>query len=623
MKKIIGKAIIPVFAFSIAASGFTVDAHAQEVTSGTGTAVSISKNRLYGNDRIETSLKISQNGWQDGSDTVIIAQGYGYADALCAAPLAKKYNAPIILSSQDALNDNIINELKRLKSTKAFVIGGTASLSENVVTQLKSLGISDIERLGGANRYETSVKIANSLDNSDSIVVSSGNGYADSLSIAPIAAGKGMPILLSEKDALPDAVNSYIKNKSISKTYVIGGNASISDTLAASLPNAQRIGGATRFDTNLAILQNFKSDLDFKNVYIAEGDGPNGNEFADALSGSALAAERSAPMVLTYKTISTDTANFIKSNMAGDTVLTALGGTLVVPDTILNEIEDLYNGNSPAVSSSLSSAINKILSDGNLDDWQALAVARYGAAVPSSYLTNLAENITSENGVLSQPTDYERTTLALMAVGQDPTNFQGYNLIEKIYNNTGMDDQGINAYVFALTALDSGSFEIPEGSVWTRDKLIDKVLENRTADNGWDYAGDSADPDMTGMALTALAPYKDKAEVKDAVDKAVDKLSSMQDSDGGFSSWKVSNSESISQVIIGLCANGIDPSSAAFTKNGKTPVDALLSYEVSGGGFSHTKGTGYNAMATEQAAQALEAYNMFKQNTGTGIYKFK
>lgn len=77
------------------------------------------------------------------------------------------------------------------------------------------------------------------------------------------------------------------------------------------------------------------------------------------------------------------------------------------------------------------------------------------------------------------------------------------------------------------------------------------------------------------------------------------------------------------QVIIGLCANGIDPGSAAFTKSGKIPVDAPLSYEVSGGGFSHTKGTGYNAMATEQAAQALEAYNMFKQNTGTGIYKFK
>jgi putative cell wall-binding protein len=623
MKKIIDKVIIPVFALSIAASGFTLDVHAQDTASGSGTAVNISKNRLYGSDRIETSIKISQDGWQNGSDTVVIAQGYGYADALCAAPLAKKYNAPIILSGQAGLSENTIDELKRLKSTRAFVIGGTASLSDNVISQLKSIGIDTVDRLGGLNRYETSVKIADNLDSSGSAVVASGAGYADSLSIAPIAASKGMPILLSEKDFLPDAVNTYIKNNSIEKTYVIGGNGSISDSLKDSLPGAQRLGGATRFDTNLAILQNFKSDLNFDNVYIAEGDGPNGNEFADALSGSALAAQKSAPMVLTYNSVSADTADFIKSNMKESTTLTALGGTLVVPDAILNEIEDLYNGKSPEISASLGAAVNKILADGNLDDWQALAVARYGAAVPSSYLTNLADSINSANGILSQPTDYERITLALMAVGEDPTNFQGYNLIEKIYNNAGLDEQGINAYIFALTALDSGNFEIPSGSVWTRDKLIDKILENRTADYGWDYAGDSADPDMTGMALTALAPYKDRQDVKDAVDKAVNKLSSMQDNDGGFSSWKVSNSESISQVIIGLCANGIDPDSAAFTKNGSTPVQALLSYEVSGGGFSHTKGTGYNAMATEQAAQALEAYNMFKAATGTGIYKFK
>jgi putative cell wall-binding protein len=623
MKKIIDKVIIPVFALSIAASGFTLDVHAQDTASGSGTAVNISKNRLYGSDRIETSIKISQDGWQNGSDTVVIVQGYGYADALCAAPLAKKYNAPIILSGQAGLSENTIDELKRLKSTRAFVIGGTASLSDNVISQLKSIGIDTVDRLGGLNRYETSVKIADNLDSSGSAVVASGAGYADSLSIAPIAASKGMPILLSEKDFLPDAVNTYIKNNSIEKTYVIGGNGSISDSLKDSLPGAQRLGGATRFDTNLAILQNFKSDLNFDNVYIAEGDGPNGNEFADALSGSALAAQKSAPMVLTYNSVSADTADFIKSNMKESTTLTALGGTLVVPDAILNEIEDLYNGKSPEISASLGAAVNKILADGNLDDWQALAVARYGAAVPSSYLTNLADSINSANGILSQPTDYERITLALMAVGEDPTNFQGYNLIEKIYNNAGLDEQGINAYIFALTALDSGNFEIPSGSVWTRDKLIDKILENRTADYGWDYAGDSADPDMTGMALTALAPYKDRQDVKDAVDKAVNKLSSMQDNDGGFSSWKVSNSESISQVIIGLCANGIDPDSAAFTKNGSTPVQALLSYEVSGGGFSHTKGTGYNAMATEQAAQALEAYNMFKAATGTGIYKFK
>ncbi|MHC6181194.1 cell wall-binding repeat-containing protein [Clostridium sp. JNZ X4-2] len=343
MKKIISKFIMFLFVFGIALSG-----------SGTGvyadTSAVASSSRIYGNDRIETSLEISKNGWKDGADTVVIAQGYGYADALCAAPLAKKNNAPIILSRQDSLSDNTISEIKRLKAKKAFVIGGTASLSSNVESQLKTLGISDTERLGGADRYETSVKIAKELGSADSIVVTSGAGYADSLSIAPIAAAKGMPILLTGSSSLPDVVDNYIKGMNVSKTYVVGGTAVIEDSLKNSLPNAQRLGGNTRFDTNLAILQNFKSDLDFDNVYVAEGDGPNGDEFADALSGAALAAHKSAPLVLIYKTMTSGASSFIIANMSTKTVVTALGGTLVVPDGVVSGVVDEYNkGNSTPV----------------------------------------------------------------------------------------------------------------------------------------------------------------------------------------------------------------------------------------------------------------------------------
>ena len=351
MKKILSKIITFLFVIGIAVSGFGGSAYAassSDESNSAGTDVSIAKDRLYGSDRIETSLKISESGWKDGADTVVIAQGYGYADALCAAPLAKKYNAPIILSGQDALSSDTVTELKRLKAKKAFVIGGTGSLSTNVESQLKSLGISDVERLGGADRYETSVKIAQAVGNSGSIVVASGEGYADSLSVAPIAAAKGMPILLTRSSSLPDAVNNYIKGIKVNKTYVVGGTGVVQDSLKNSLPGAQRLGGATRFDTNLAILQNFKSDLNFDNVYIAEGNGPNGDEFADALSGAALASRKSAPLVLVYKTIATDTANFIKDSMSDKTTLVALGGISVVPDAILSGIQDLYNGKTPS-----------------------------------------------------------------------------------------------------------------------------------------------------------------------------------------------------------------------------------------------------------------------------------
>ncbi|OBR91254.1 MULTISPECIES: cell wall-binding repeat-containing protein [Clostridium] len=347
MKKIVSKVITPLFVLGIAVSGFggSVSAETASSTSAANTDAdaAVTEDRISGNNRIETSLKISGNGWENGADTVVIAQGYGYADALCAAPLAKKNNAPIILSSKDSLSGSTIDELKRLKAKNAFVIGGTGSLSDDVTAQLKNIGISNVERLGGADRYETSVKIAQKLGSVSSVVVTSGGGYADSLSIAPIAASKGMPILLTRSNSMPDVVENYIKGQSVSKTYVVGGTAVIKDDVKNSLPNAERIGGATRFDTNLDILQNFKSDLNFDNVYVAEGDGPNGNEFADALSGAALAAQKSAPLVLIYKTMNSNSANFIVSNMSQKTVVTALGGTMVVPDTVVSGVVKQYN----------------------------------------------------------------------------------------------------------------------------------------------------------------------------------------------------------------------------------------------------------------------------------------
>ncbi|KAA8669780.1 cell wall-binding repeat-containing protein [Clostridium sp. HV4-5-A1G] len=345
MKKIIGKIVMLLFVIGIALSGFTGNVYADSSSAG-NMSTTANENRLWGEDRIETSLKISQEGWKYGAATAVIAQGYGYADALCAAPLAKKYNAPIILSRQGSLDDETIKELKRLKVDRAFVIGGTGSLSDNVESQLKDIGVSVVKRLGGQDRYETSVKIAEELENVSNIVVASGSGYADSLSIAAIAAKKGMPILLSQSDALPQAVKNYLKNRNIEKTYIVGGTGVISSDLESSLTNAVRLGGATRFDTNLAVLQNFKSDLNFSNVYVARGNGPNGDEFADALSGSALAATESAPVVLTDNTVASKTADFLKENMSDKTVITALGGTAVVPAVILDDLVRYFNGES-------------------------------------------------------------------------------------------------------------------------------------------------------------------------------------------------------------------------------------------------------------------------------------
>ncbi|AZV57184.1 Ig-like domain-containing protein [Clostridium sp. AWRP] len=289
----------------------------------------------------------------------------------------------------------------------------------------------------------------------------------------------------------------------------------------------------------------------------------------------------------------------------------------------------VQSDNSKAYTEVITNLINGISSNKsqlteNFGDWTAFGLERAGksTSIPSNYLDSLTQRVKdhTKDGVLDlrQTTEYERLTLAVLACGGDPLNIAGQNLIEKIYNSDRMEDQGINAYVFGLIAMDAGNFIVPSGATWTRQKLIDSILDCRTKDGGWSYGGTSADPDMTGMAISALAPYKSQSKVSDAVNAAIDALSKIQEADGSYASWNTKNSESCSQTIIGLCANGVDPvNDSRFVKNGKNLMDGLLSFATkTKDGFGHDS-TSYNGMGTDQALEALDAYNMFKAGKGS------
>ena len=163
--------------------------------------------RLWGTDRYETAVKISQNGWKSGAEYAILASGEGYADALCATPLAKSKNAPILLTKQNSLNEDTLKELKRLGVKQVYIIGGNGSVSKEVEYKVKSIA-KNIERIQGEDRYETSVKVAEKLGENDEIMLASGEGYADALSAAPVAAIKGIPIILTKaKGEFADALS--------------------------------------------------------------------------------------------------------------------------------------------------------------------------------------------------------------------------------------------------------------------------------------------------------------------------------------------------------------------------------------------------------------------------------
>ncbi|SQC01340.1 cell wall-binding repeat-containing protein [Clostridium tetanomorphum] len=183
----------------IVAALFTVTSIA--FTPSSNVEAKINKNRIYGKSRIETSVEISKQGWKDGSNVAVIAQGYNYADALSSAPLAKKYNAPILLTEQSKLSNSTINELKRLNVKDVLLVGGPKVVSENVEKQLKDIKINNVKRLYGDTRYETSLKIAEHIGKSNEVFITSGNGYADSLAVASIAAKKE-PLYYLEKRIL-------------------------------------------------------------------------------------------------------------------------------------------------------------------------------------------------------------------------------------------------------------------------------------------------------------------------------------------------------------------------------------------------------------------------------------
>ncbi|RXI47707.1 cell wall-binding repeat-containing protein [Clostridium tetani] len=294
--------------------------------------------RICGVDRYQTAVKISQNGWKSGSDYAILASGEDYADALCATSLAKAKDAPIFLTKKNSLNEETLKELKRLGVKKLYIIGGYGSISEEIENKVKSV-VKNTERLQGKDRYETSVKIAEKLGESNKVILTSGEGYADALSIAPVAAIKGIPVVLTKVRELPTSTKEYIKSIGATTTYVIGGTEAISDTVKNLVPSPERIYGQDRFETNSEIIKAFAIEFDFENAYVALGVGSTGKEFADGLSASALSAKNRAPVILTGQTLNSVTRDLAREKLYPTTNLTVLGGVKNISDTAVGEMK--------------------------------------------------------------------------------------------------------------------------------------------------------------------------------------------------------------------------------------------------------------------------------------------
>lgn len=260
-------------------------------------------------------------------------------------------------------------------------------------------------------------------------------------------------------------------------------------------------------------------------------------------------------------------------------------------------------------------------------DWLVLGLTRSDYPLPdgfcSAYYKTVIKHVKEQAGLLHEKkyTEYSRVILALTAAGYDPTNVAGYNLIAPLGDFDKTVWQGINGPIYALLALDSGGYQVPvnkEAKIQaTRELYIEEILRRQLWDGGFSLTGakedaqsaqEKGDPDVTGMALQAFAKYQSRPAVKTATDKALEYLSRIQESDGGYAGWGNSSLESAVQALVALCELGINVDDPRFVKNGNTLLENILTYQNEDGSFRHIGGeTGSDQLATEQAFYALTA----------------
>ncbi len=227
------------------------------------------------------------------------------------------------------------------------------------------------------------------------------------------------------------------------------------------------------------------------------------------------------PEKLNYKTLN---INGGLSEIGAESYILKNGDQITFQYDSWGEVTETEPPVTPISQETLKTAIDQVeayYQNQQIDEWTLIALKQAGKGIPASYLNKYKNLIKEQQGKFRKITDTERYTLAILAAGGDPTNIEGYNLVESIYQ-ADVTKQGLIGIAYALLAFDSANFEIPETALWTREKLISYLLDRQNQDGGWAWdESATSDIDTTGMIVTALAPYKDQAGVKEKVDSAV------------------------------------------------------------------------------------------------------
>jgi hypothetical protein len=225
------------------------------------------------------------------AEAVVLVNDSRFADALAAGPLAALVDGPLLLNHGSVLDTNCDTWTLRQGDT-AYLVGGTGVLSTQLEATLKGRGM-DVVRLGGDDRYETAVKVAQKIDTlrpagtPQQVFLASGTDFPDALSAGAPAGNASGAVLLTEGSRMAPATAAYLAGRPDASVYAIGGDAA----RAATLPAGNEVVGADRYETATMVADRFFADP--STAAFASGTG-----FADALSAAAYGGNIGAPVLL-------------------------------------------------------------------------------------------------------------------------------------------------------------------------------------------------------------------------------------------------------------------------------------------------------------------------------------
>lgn len=304
--------------------------------------------RLSGLDRYETALNASRSVWSTGAvDAAVLVTGERHPDALCASGLAGALGrVPVLLSRRDVLPTGTREELQRLGVSKVYLIGGTAAVSEGVERELDDIPGVSVERIAGADRYETSAMVASTVDRlmgdrAFNMFVVNGDSYADAASCSYAAARLAYPVMLVRRDSVPAKVAAVIPGIRTAAT-IVGGTSVVSTAVQKRIdelllhepefhPESRRLGGADRYETSALVARYGDASPPASALGLATGEC-----FADSLVAGPVMARLNGTLLL----VGTDGLDHPATGEAFDAIpmpgvdVILFGGTSALADSV-------------------------------------------------------------------------------------------------------------------------------------------------------------------------------------------------------------------------------------------------------------------------------------------------